>query len=251
MHRRRDICVLAISVAFHVVGVWALGRANAGHDGRRAPTEITLEVAPPKPIAEETPAPTPRAPVETPRVRARVVARVNPAAAPPPPAAASQPPAEEPIDLTGVTLTDGANGPGWSSAVGNGQVTRGPLGPAPAPRNAHGAGGGTAPVSDGERLVNAADLKRPPTPPELQAELERQYPDDARRAGLTGEARMHARVRPDGAVDRIRLVTATLPSFGDACRRVLGPSRWTPPMDRDGNSCATEVTYVCRFEVTR
>jgi len=58
-------------------------------------------------------------------------------------------------------------------------------------------------------------------------------------------------VRPDGAIDHARVVTATNADFGDACRRVLVASRWTPPVDRDGAPCATEIKYTCHFEVAR
>jgi len=236
-----------------------LGHGPSGHAEKHTPSEITLDIAPAKAVEpiqqmkEDKPVP-PKASAakDAPRTRVRRAARATEPApeakvAPPTP---EPPAAEEPVDLTGVTLTDGTSGAGWASAVGNGQGMHGPLGRAPSARP-RGASGDSALSTSGDRLVGAADLKRAPTPPELQAELEREYPLDARRDGVAGEARVRARVRRDGAVDRIRIVAATVPSFGDACRRVLGPSHWSPPLDRDGNACATEITYVCRFEVLR
>lgn len=238
--RRRDVVVLVLSLAGHLGGALMLGRTIASSKTRHPPTEITLDVARP-------PAPTPQ-PVEPspPAVAPRRVHRHTAAAAPPSREKTSPPPSAEPppLDLTGVTLTDGTSGSAWASAVGNGAAMRGPVGPVAAVRP---AGAGTN-VGAAEQLVIASDLKRPPEPPPLQAELERQYPPDARRAGRTGEARLRARVRSDGGLDRIRVIAATIPSFGEACQRVLRPSRWTPPLDRAGNACATEITYVCRFE---
>jgi TonB family protein len=177
---------------------------------------------------------------------ARAAAPARPAAAPAP---AAPPAAEAPVDMTGVTLTSDGSG-AWASAVGNGAAMAGPL---PAyrgrPRAAAQARGGGA--GDGARVVDLADLARKPEPPALTGALERAYPAEARRLGLSGEAVVKARVRPDGAIDRARVVSATDGWFGDACRRVLVASRWSPPVDRGGAPCATEIRYVCHFEVAR
>jgi outer membrane biosynthesis protein TonB len=159
------------------------------------------------------------------------------------------PAAEAPVDLTGVTLTDNA-GTTWASAVGNGAPMTGPAAfragrPGHAPPM---AGRGS---DDEPPLVALENLGRRPEPPVLETELERQYPADARRDGISGHALYRARVRPDGALDRLRLLDATTPVFAEACRRILAPSRWSPPLDRDGRPDATEIRYVCHFEVSR
>lgn len=146
-----------------------------------------------------------------------------------------------------MTLTD-PNGTAWAAAAGNGASRTGPVGPV-GPRPARAST--TTAAGNGDGLVPLADLRQPPRPPELQDALARQYPADARRDGTAGQAQVRARVRPDGNLDRIRIVVASAPSFGDACRRVLEGSRWSPPVGRDGEPCATEIRYVCRFEVMR
>jgi TonB family protein len=172
--------------------------------------------------------------------------------APPPAPAAAAPPPDEPVDLTGTTLTAEGDGTGWASAVGNGAAMTGPAGAvrarqaAPAARTPRASGAAGEPP-----LVSVADLGRRPEPPDLDAELARRYPAEARRDGTGGEAEVRARVGPDGAVDRLRVLAATAPAFGDACLRMLAASRWTPPRDRLGAPCATEIRYTCRFEVSR
>jgi TonB family protein len=242
---RRDVAVIVASVALHVVAAIGVGRVRASQDAPApGPTQVTLEVAPPPP-AEAPPRPeTPPPPAHERRVAVRAPRR---AVAAPAPQAVPAPAAEEPVDLTGVTLTD-PNGAAWASAAGNGASRTGPVGPVgrpPPARPVSGTGTGDADV------VPLADLRQPPRPPELQTALEQQYPADARRDGTVGQAQVRARVRPDGNLDRIRVVVASAPGFGDACRRVLAGSRWTPPLGRDGEPCATEIRYVCRFEITR
>jgi hypothetical protein len=41
------------------------------------------------------------------------------------------------------------------------------------------------------------------------------------------------------------------PGFGEACRRTVTGSRWSPPRDRQGRKVATEIRYTCRFVVER
>jgi TonB family protein len=168
------------------------------------------------------------------------VAVPTPAAAPTPP-----PPAAEPVaDFAGVTLTNDGAGPGWSSAVGDGSALHGPIG---AP---HAKAVAPAPVAPaGPPLVALASLSRPPAPPDLAGELERHYPEAARRQGLAGQAVLKARITPEGRARDLVLVSQSTNGFGDACRATLRESVWTAPLDREGRPVSTLVTYTCRFEV--
>jgi len=245
---RRDAGVIVASVALHVLLAVGVGRVRSSQDAPApGPTQVTLEVAPPPPV-EAPPKPAPPPP---PAQERRIAARAARKAAPAPPVAPAPTPAaaEEPVDLTGVTLTD-PNGAAWAAAAGNGASRTGPVGPVGRPRPVAPPTESATGTGDAD-VVPLADLRQPPQPPELQGALERQYPADARRDGTVGQAQVRARVRPDGNLDRIRVVVASAPSFGDACRRVLAGSRWSPPLGRDGAPCATEIRYVCRFEITR
>jgi TonB family protein len=188
------------------------------------------------------------APRTTPLRAPRPVARAArpapaPTEAPPPPRAEPEPIA----DLTGVTLTNDGPGVGWSSAVGDGSASAGPIGPPRRTAPAAATGTGTGP--SGPPVVALSDLRHRPEPPDLDLALARSYPEDARRAGLTGSATVRATIHPDGTVGAIRGVTASAPTFADACRRTLSGSHWTPPVDRNGRPCATEIRYTCHFEL--
>jgi hypothetical protein len=235
--------LFVVSVAAHVALFATLGRgagsASAAH--KRRPAQVTMEVSPPKPA----PPPVEKAPPTPPKVAARrmAVRAPAPAEAPPPPAA---PPPESPADFSGVTLTNDGAGPGWASAVGNGASMRGPIG-RPGARVAPRASDG--PPSEGPPLVALGSLSRPPAPPDLVGELERHYPEAARRQGLAGQAILKARITPEGRARDLILVSQSTAGFGDACRATLRDSIWSAPLDRDGRPVATLVTYTCRFEV--
>ena len=165
--------------------------------------------------------------------------------------AAPPPQAETPADFSGVTLTNDGPGPGWGSAVGNGEAMHGPIGTRGAKvtgrSRAGGAGAGTGPA--GPPVVALGSLSRPPAPPDLNGALERHYPAEARRQGTPGQAVLKARVLPDGHVRDLVLVSQSAPGFGDACRATLRESVWSAPLDKTGQPVATFVTYTCRFEV--
>jgi protein TonB len=230
----------------HAAAFGSLGRERpAAVAAPRPPALVTMEVVPRPPPPPEVGAPPPAAPPPPRRVVARTVA-VRSAAAPPAPVPAAPPPADPPVaDFTGVTLTNGGPGIGWASAVGNGQAMKEPIGPvaaAPAPAPA-------VEVPAGPAVVAPADLRRAPEAPALDEALARNYPQDERRQGLTGSAIIRARILPDGSVRPLRVISASRPSFADACRRTLADSRWSQPLDREARPCATDISYTCRFEL--
>jgi TonB family protein len=208
--------------------------------------EEPLEPLPPDPArTEPLPEPEPeRTPAVSPTPRTR--------RAEPPPSGAPEPAPPEPAplaDLTGTTLT--SPGAGWQIDPGNGERRAGPVGPG---RSARPAAPAPAPPGDGGgaglRLVGAGDLSRPPSAPSLDAILMRHYPSDARRAGLAGSAVVRVRILADGRVASVRVLSASEPAFGAACRATLSESpRWSAPLDRNGAAVATEIRYRCRFEV--
>lgn len=174
----------------------------------------------------------------------------------PKPARVSPPAASEPVALTGVTLTN-PTGLGWASVAGNG-LEGGPLrNPHPAPRHpqalphARTPPVAARPIASAPPLVSIADLSQPPKPPALGNTLARHFPADARRAGREGTATVRLRVGPRGLATVIAVVSQSSAGFGDACRRALEGSHWSPPIARGGRPATTLVSYRCRFLVNR
>jgi TonB family protein len=247
--------VSVASLFVHVAAFGGLGavRRDDGFGGKkqRPPTLVQMEVKPPPPPLEEAKPAAPKAP----RLAVARPARVSaprPATLPPP-AEAPPPQAETPADFTGTTLTntDPGSGPGWASATGNGEAMRGPVGTPGAKVTGRIVLGATgpAPRDPGPPVVGAGDLSRAPSAPDLASVLERFYPEEARKQGVAGKAVVRARIMSDGQVRELAVVSESTGGFGEACRQTLRGSRWTAPLDRDGQSVSTYVSYTCRFEV--
>ncbi|HEY3495776.1 MAG TPA: TonB family protein, partial [Polyangiaceae bacterium] len=171
----------------------------------------------------------------------------------PPPDIAATPPEPPPAELAGVTLTNESGTGSFGSLAGDGSSFQGPLGPI-APRaeptaRAVRPAPPPAPAVPTVPLVALADLSEKPRPPSLGDALGRHYPAEARQRGVSGTATVKARVEPDGRIRTVTVVNETFPGFGDACRRTLVASRWSPPRDREGRAVSTAIRYTCRFVV--
>jgi protein TonB len=247
------LAITGFSVGFHV---FVFGELDGNAWG------TTMPPSKPPAFVEMTatskPAPVVDAPAEKPapaKPAARRLAVASPsakAAAPRPASAPNQAPApvaaETPADFTGTTLTNGS-GAGWASATGNGEAMRGPVG-RPGAKVTSRQVESAAPVkAPGPAVVAVADLSRPPVPPSLDEALERNYPTEARRMGQAGKAVVRARISAQGSAQDLLVVSESTPGFGDACKQTLAGSRWTAPLDRDGNPVATVIQYTCRFVV--
>jgi protein TonB len=237
--------LVAVSVGVHLALVAGIGHGGKGAAAKphRRPAEVTMTIAPPKPAA-----PPPAAKAPEPKAAKRLAVKAAPravekAAAPPPPQA------ETPADFSGVTLTNDGPGPGWGSAVGNGQAMHGPIGTAGAKVTGRSVAGSGTGEGKGPPIVALGSLSRPPVPPDLNGALEQHYPAEARRLGTPGQAVLKARVLPDGHMRDLVVVSQSAPGFGDACRATLRDSVWSAPLDKTGQPVATFVTYTCRFEV--
>lgn len=184
--------------------------------------------------------------------------------APPPPPAPGPPPRaepapEEPLDLTGLTLT--SEGGSFAVAAGDGTEREGPIGPPPprtVPRGRPdgvpgGTGGGGTEEGTGPPVVAFRDLsRRPEQPADLGERLARFYPPEARSQGLDGQAVVRFRIDPDGSLSGIRVVSESVEGFGfgSRCVEMLREVRFSPPIDRNGNAVATMVTrFPCVFRV--
>jgi len=244
--------VVLTSLGLHAV---AFGGLGGRHDGpgrgarRRPPALVEMAVEPRK---DEAPPPAPAAKAAQPQARVAMAHPAHLRAAPAPrPAAAPPPAAESPADFTGVTMTNDGAGPGWSTATGNGQAMRGPVGRPGARVTRRVVDGDGADIvrHPGPPVVGAADLSRPPVAPDLVPALARAYPTEARAKGLTGRAVVHARILPDGHVGELRLLSESGAGFGAACLNTLRASVWSAPVDRQSRAVSTFVNYTCRFEV--
>src|SRR5262249_61091020 len=123
----------------------------------------------------------------------------------------------------------------WASAAGNGEAMHGPIGRPGAKKTGHAQDGATAPSpTKAAPVVALASLSRPPEPPDLNAALERHYPEAARKQGTPGQAVLKARITPEGQVRDLVLVSESAAGFGDACRATVRGSTWSPPLDHAG-----------------
>ncbi|HJL18527.1 MAG TPA: energy transducer TonB [Sandaracinaceae bacterium LLY-WYZ-13_1] len=171
------------------------------------------------------------------------------------------PPAEEAIaDFTGETLTN-EEGPTWSSETGSGEAMEGPIGQPGATVTGRrrrgqqgGRVGGTGEGEDpGPRIVPVGDLSRPPgirDVDRLRRTLQDNYPSRARELGIEGTARVRIRVRADGRVQPLAVLSESYEGFGQACRQTLRRGgRFEPPLDRNGEPVDTITAFTCTFQV--
>jgi TonB family protein len=250
------VWALASSLMLHGVAYASLGFTPARASSAHRTSEVEFGVAEPLPPPEPHEAPE----TEPPRPESEPIVARAPApmkATPMPPAETKSDPtptsAVAPLDLSGVTLTNAGDN-GFAMRTGNGQAFAGAVGPGSvrAPAVAAPRPGMSAPPTRAAlepELVPLADLSQRPVPPALAGTLRQNYPDEARRRAVGGSARVRARLDADGVARRVQLESETFPGFGEACRRTLTGSSWSPPRDRNGRAVATEIRYTCRFEV--
>jgi TonB family protein len=249
MTKRRLLpATIVVSLLLHGAAYASLHEPRPIAKRERHKTQLRFDVvSASKPQPPELPRPEPLAP-EPPKAKPKA------AAAPPRPAPAEPTPpvaAVEPAPNTGVTLAGEGPGNAFSMPLGNGGALDPTARPhTPAPVNVPTPTKPVpSPLSAEPPLVAVGDLSAKPSPPSLGAALERNYPPDARRRGLSGAAKVRARIDADGVVRRVTLVEESGTGFGAACSRTLTGSRWAAPKDKAGRSVATEIRYTCRFVV--
>lgn len=249
----RLAALIAASVALHAGILVVMPEAM---ESPREPQLVEMTFAPlpppsPPPEPARQPDVPPRAPAAAAPVRTQRAASPRPAtrrapAATPREAAPSIAATDAPADLTGVTLTNDSSPTGFAAPAGNGELGGGAI-----QARASGRGERSRAPTAGAPMVALANLSRPPRAPALDAALEHNYPAAARAAGTPGTAVVRARVLADGRIGSVRVLTASDDGFGDACRTTLMHSRWEPPLDAASRPVATEISYTCRFEVSR
>jgi periplasmic protein TonB len=227
-------CVLFASVALHVAMFAVL--PGAPPLATRAPeTPSLVEVASdPPPPKEEPQAPAAAAPTApaarvtaAPRSPSRAAVDTSATAATTEAVTGLRVDGDGPADFTASVISNAAVGPASKIVVSAPAAV-----PPPEPK-----------------MVPVSSLSRRPGAPGLDAELERNYPIEARRAGISGTAKLRVRILPDGRVGKVEPVSESYVGFGEACARTVRAARWEPPLDADGRPVATEIVYVCKFEV--
>jgi protein TonB len=246
MKRRLLPWTVAASLLLHGVAFASLTAAPVAHDlAAHKKTQLRFDVVEqPKPKLLETPPPKPEP--EKPKARSH-----EPKTAPKPVASPAPELTPEPPVNAGVTLAGDGTGNAFSMPLGAGGSLEPTRTPTPPPVNVPAPTPPTPrPVPEGPRLVAVGDLSARPSPPaSLGGALQRNYPSEARRQGVSGSAKVRARIDPDGLVRRVSLLEESAAGFGAACSRTLSGSRWAAPKDKAGHSVATEIRYTCRFVV--
>lgn len=195
---------------------------------------------PPAPLSPPTASPPP--------LKAK---RVPPRATPAPQPVAAEPEATPPPELTGTTLVSDVAGAAFMAPEGSGSTRDGAV------RTASGSSGDVPspparrgpPVPPPPVATPLSMLSRKPMPPPLENALQRNYPARARSQGQSGEAKVRARIEPNGKVTLAKVTFESSGGFGDACRSTLLASTWSTPLDARGRPVATWVTYRCKFRI--
>jgi protein TonB len=246
---------LAASTLAHGAFAWQLARAprRAARVPGRAPFEVRMVTLPPP----EAPATEPPKPPPASEVAPAPKPKPKPAAPPPkpPPApervAHTEEPTPGPPELT--TAPPAMLAESGLAAGGIVQLAGAPIGalarataalpPSPAtdaPSAPHGA-----------PLAKLSDLSRKPRAPSLDAALRDNYPLERRRRGTEGQAEVRVVIDRHGQVGEVAVVSESAKGFAEACRRTLLGSRWSEPLDREGEPVSTRLTYRCRFQIER
>ncbi len=239
------IVQLSGSGLLHGFAYAALGSAPPAptEPPRKSPLRFEV-VGKPVPSVPVSPPPPPlTTPVRSPPPPLRAKPSLEPARVPDAPSSAAEPP-----ETRGVTLAADAPGSSFAMPLDTVGALASPA-PRAEPRLARLSSPQTRTSVPAPALVRLGDLSTRPSPPLLGAALEKNYPQDARRRGLSGSAKIRVRVDADGVVRAVRLLDESTPEFGAACARTLTGSRWSPPRDKAGRSVATEIRYTCRFVV--
>jgi protein TonB len=247
---------LAASTVAHALIAWQLSGTPRERPPRERDTFEVRMVAlpPPPPPAPEPPPPEPPAPAPPPLApKPKHVAKAAepPRAAEPPPA--EPPPAEpapEPTSAPAALLADtGSGDPGGIVQLPGAAI--GAVSKASSPPALEAPPAPAAPLRASAPLAKLSDLSRKPKAPPLDAALRENYPAALRRRGTEGQAEVRVVIDPRGRVGEIAIVSESAVGFADACRKTLLGSRWSEPLDRQGQPVSTRLTYRCRFQIER
>jgi periplasmic protein TonB len=238
------------SALTHGVLGWQL--SNAPLSRHAPPDRDTFEVRmvtlpPPEPEPVRAPEPPPPEPPPPPKVKPPPKPKTPPPPAPQLPAAQEPAPLPEPTTAPPALLAESGFAMGSivqrAGASIGALATASPLPPPP-----------PAPAAErprGAPLAKLSDLSRKPRAPSLDAALRQNYPVEQRRRGTEGQAEVRVIIDRLGRVGEVAIVSESAAGFADACRKTLLGSRWSEPLDREGQPVSTRLTYRCRFEIEK
>ena len=234
------------SLLLHGVAFASLASGTSGRTAAvNPPSEMSFVVTPPAQEAPQLPEPEPEPEPEKAMEPVPALAKpAQPAREAPVPVA--KPPA--PLDLRGLTLSNGAGS--FAMPAGNALPLDRPIGTGRVQDVEATRSASVAPPPAAPALVPFDSLGTRPKPPSLEAALRQNYPADARRRSIGGSATVVARIDRDGVARGPSVVSETFAGFGDACRRTLAGSRWSPPLDDTGRAVSTQIRYTCHFKVS-
>jgi TonB family protein len=248
---------LFLSVIGHAATYLALGNISLERVREELAT-LDFEIQEDPPPLEELPEPEPEDPEPEPELPPpEPEPRAEPRREEPEPEPEPAPAEETPVAFDNVTLTNEGES-SFAMQASSGVEREGPIGrPGAAVTGrsregrAGGTPGGTGQGPAGPPLVAVENLSRRPDPPSAVGSfLQQLYPQDERRQGIEGVARVRLRIEPTGAVRFVRAVSSTSPSFAQACQRALERAgNWRPPLDQAGQPVATVINFRCDFEV--
>ena len=113
-----------------------------------------------------------------------------------------------------------------------------------------GAPGASSGVEDAQadEIFDAAVLDQGPR---ILHQVAPVYPAELRRRGTEGQAEVRVVIDPRGRVGEVVVLSESSSGFAEACRKTLAGSRWSEPLDREGQPVSTRLTYRCRFQIER
>lgn len=202
-----------------------------------------VPVPPPEPESVAPPTPKPAPPK----------ARLEPEPEPQPQPNEDPAPLKETVaDFSNMTLTN-ERASNWQIEPSSGEESDAPIA-GPGVNTGRSVDGRLDGTRDGQgqgKALPLADLGRHPQQARgLDALVEKHYPPTLKRQGVEGIARVRIRIGADGQLSVLRVLSASDPLFGEACKRSLRESPpWEPALDKGGNPAITEAPFKCEYIV--
>lgn len=249
-----------VSLLVHVAALMMAGSLRIDLTPEPEPLAEVELLAPEPETPEPVEAPEPEAPAPEPKeIELPPPKPPPPKAKPDPRPEAVPPPEEEPAplketvaDFSNMTLSNEGSS-SWNVQPSSGKEASGPIaGPGVNTGRAREGRMDGAPEGKGEsEAVKLSDLGRHPEQARgLDDLVEKHYPPTLKRQGVEGVARVRVRIGADGKLKVLRILTATDPLFGEACKRSLSESPpWRPALDKKGQPASTEAPFKCEYIV--
>ncbi len=233
------VVTIVVSVAVHLALVGGLSRAAREAPRPQRVIEMAV-VSPPPPVIPE-PVPEPPKPVEEkakrpPPPKDFKVPEVKPAE-PPPPNQEAAPPEEPAKPVFGISMSSTVSGnSGFQVRVGN-TTMKEPDKDRTAPKDVKPYAGGAP------NIVPLHALSQPPMP---KGECPKEYPAEARAAGVRGSVKLELVILEDGSVGEARPLNDLGYGTAEAAVRAMKKCKFSPGSN-GGTPVRTMITYKYTF----